>query len=266
MANIFQPVGESEVTKAIVEEFSREFLENVKGDVIIIGGGPSGLSAARELAKNRVKVLVVEANNYLGGGFWIGGYLMNKLTIRHPGEKILDELEILYKEFKPGLFVADGPNACAKLISAACDAGAKILNCTKFDDLVLKKGRVSGAVVNWRAVSSLPREISCVDPVALEANLVIDASGHDAVVARSLEKRNLLKVKGAHPMNLETSEDLVVENTKEIFPGLLVTGMAAAEVFGLPRMGPTFSSMLLSGKKAAQIVLDLLEVKLEAVK
>lgn len=266
MTNMFQPVGESEITKAIVGEFSQEFLENVESEVIVVGGGPSGLNAARELAKNNVKVLVVERNNYLGGGFWLGGYLMNKLTIRHPGERILDEIGIPYKEFKPGLFVADGPNACSKLISSAYDAGAKILNCTKFEDLVLKRSRVSGAVVNWNAVSSLPREITCVDPVALESKLVIDASGHDAVVAKSLEKRNLLETKGFHPMNLENSEDLILENTKEVFPGLIATGMAVAEVFGLPRMGPTFSSMLLSGKKAAQVALDLLKVKLEAIR
>jgi thiamine thiazole synthase len=265
MTNIFQPVKESEITKAIVGEFSREFLENVESEVIIIGGGPSGLNAARELAKENVKVLIVESNNYLGGGFWVGGYLMNKLTIRGPGQKVLDEIDVPYKEVEDGLFVTDAPQACSKLISSTCDFGVKILNCTKFDDVVLKESRVSGVVINWNAVSSLPREITCVDPVALESKLVIDASGHDAVVAKSLEKRNLLKVKGFQGMDVNESEDLVVENTKEIFPGLIVTGMAVAEVFGLPRMGPTFGGMLLSGEKAAKVALDLLKVKLEVV-
>ncbi|MBI4335715.1 MAG: NAD(P)-binding protein, partial [Candidatus Omnitrophica bacterium] len=108
--SIFKPTSEAQVTRAISEEFFNDFKEYIVCDAVIVGGGPSGLMAARELAKNSVKVLVVETNNYLGGGFWIGGYLMNKLTIRRPAEKVLDELGIPYKEFEDGLFVADGPH------------------------------------------------------------------------------------------------------------------------------------------------------------
>jgi len=255
---IFQPVKESEITKAIVDEFAKEFIDYTESDVIVVGAGPSGLTAARKLAEADVKILVIESNNYLGGGFWIGGYLMNKLTIRAPGQKILDEVEAPYKEIKKGLYVADGPHACSKLIAAACDSGVKIVNCTKFDDVVLKDNKVSGVVVNWNAVSALPRAITCVDPVGLESKIVIDASGHDTVVVKSLEDRGLMKTRGFGGMWIDKSEDAVVENTGQVYPGLIVTGMAVATVFGLPRMGPTFGGMLLSGEKAANVALGLL--------
>ncbi|MGQ9788945.1 MAG: sulfide-dependent adenosine diphosphate thiazole synthase [Candidatus Hadarchaeaceae archaeon] len=255
----FEPSGEKEVTRAIVEGFMKDFHRYAESDVIVVGGGPSGLMAARELSRHGVSTLVIERNNYLGGGFWIGGYLMNKITVRAPSQKILEELGVPFTESSKGLYVADGPHACSKLIAAACDAGAKILNMTLIDDVILKeKGRVGGVVVNWTPVSALPREITCVDPVGLESNLVIDATGHDATVVRTLEKRGLLKVPGYGAMWVERSEDLIVEHTGEVHPGLIVTGMAVSTTYGLPRMGPTFGAMLMSGKRAADVAMEKL--------
>jgi sulfide-dependent adenosine diphosphate thiazole synthase len=257
--NIFASIGEKEVTRAIVGEFLTQFIEYVESDCIIIGAGPSGLMAGRELARKGVKTLIVERNNYLGGGFWIGGYLMNKLTVRAPGEVILKELGIPYKEVQKGLFVADAPHACSKLIAAACDEGVKFANMTVLEDIVLREGnRVAGVVVNWTPVGALPRQITCVDPVALEAKIVIDSTGHDAAVVKKLEERGLVKTIGTGAMWVEKSEDLIVEHTGEVLPGLIVIGMAVSTTYGLPRMGPTFGAMLLSGKRGAEIVLEKL--------
>jgi thiamine thiazole synthase len=130
---------------------------------------------------------------------------------------------------------------------------------TQFDDVVLKENRVCGVVINWTAVSALPRAITCVDPVGIESKLVIDATGHDTAVVRSLQKRGLVEMKGFGAMCVEESEDAVVENTREVYPGLIVTGMAVATTFGLPRMGPTFGGMLLSGKRAAEVTVEVLK-------
>ncbi len=56
----------------------------------------------------------------------------------------------------------------------------------------------------------------------------------------------------------EVAEREVIENTREVYPGLIVAGMAAAAVFGSPRMGPIFGGMLLSGRKAAKLAVELL--------
>lgn len=254
------PAGEREITRAIVSEFASQFQEYVESDCLIIGAGPSGLMAGRNLARAGKKVFIVERNNYLGGGFWMGGYLMNKLTIRLPGKRILDELGIPYKAVSEQLLVADGPHACSKLIAAACDAGVKFANLTSFDDLVLRgDNRVAGVVVNWTSVKAMPREITCVDPVGLESKMVIDATGHEAEVVKKLEARGLIKTKGFGAMWVERSEELIVEHTGEAHPGLVVTGMAVATTYGLPRMGPTFGAMLLSGERGAEIVLEKLK-------
>ncbi len=255
---IFAPISEKEITRAIVDSFSRMLSQYAESDVIVIGGGPSGLMAGREIARAGYKVLVVERNNYLGGGFWIGGYLMNKVTVRAPAQEILKELGVGYEEVMPGLFVADGPWACSALIASACQAGVKFLNMTSFDDVVLREGKVAGVVINWTPVYSLPRELTCVDPVAIEAKLVIDATGHDAFVVKKMEERGFLKTGGFGAMWVERSEDAVVEHTGEVYKGLIVVGMAVSTTYALPRMGPTFGAMLLSGKKGAEIALDIL--------
>ncbi|MCD6288015.1 MAG: thiazole biosynthesis protein [Candidatus Hydrogenedentes bacterium] len=257
---LFQKASEKDVTRAIVHEFAAQFEDYVESDVLIAGAGPSGLMCGKVLAENGLKVLIVERNNYLGGGFWIGGYLMNKITVREPAHLTLDELGIPYHQVSSGLHVTDGPHACSKLIAAACDAGVKFANMTTVDDVVLREGgRVAGMVVNWSPVKALPREITCVDPVAMECKIAIDSTGHDAVVAATLADRGLLELPGCAPMWVEQSEDAVVEHTGEIHPGLIATGMAVATVFGLPRMGPTFGSMLLSGKRGAECAMAALK-------
>ncbi len=251
---IFSKVSEKAVTRAIIEGFCRQFSEYVESDCVIIGGGPSGLMAGKLLASRGKRVLIVERNNYLGGGFWLGGYLMNKVTFRAPSQKVLEELNIPYEEISEGLFVADGPHATSKLIAASCDAGAKFVQMTIFDDLVLREGnQVCGAVINWTPIQALPREITCVDPIAIETKLLIDATGHDACCVKKLEERGLIKTKGFGAMWVESSEDLVIEHTSLVHPGLIVAGMAVATTYGLPRMGPTFGAMLLSGIRAAEI-------------
>ena len=257
---LFHSVREGEVTKAIVDGFLRQVEEYVSSDVIIVGGGPSGLVAGRELGKAGLKVLIIERNNYLGGGFWIGGYFMNKLTLRAPAQEILDELDVPYYMASEGLYVADAPHACSKLIGATCDAGVKFFNLTLLEDLVVRDdSRVAGVVVNWSPIVYFPKEVSALDPIPLETKLVIDATGHDACVARKLEQRGVLKLAGEGAMWIEKSEDAVVEHTGEVYPGLIVAGMAVATVYGLPRMGPTFGAMLLSGKRAAVVAKEVVQ-------
>ena len=256
---IFTPSGEKEVTRAILNEWRKTFNECVESEVLIAGAGPSGLVCASILAREGVKTVVVESNNYLGGGFWIGGFLMNKITVRAPAQKWLDELKVPYTPAGEGLYVADGPHACSKLIAYACDSGVRFLNMTAVDDVVLRdKNRVSGLVINWTPIRALPRQITCVDPVALESKVVVDATGHEAVVVKALAERRIVELPGNGAMWVERSEDSVVEKTGEVHPGLVAIGMSVASSYGLPRMGPTFGSMLLSGEKGAKVALEIL--------
>ena len=259
MKKTFTETSEKDITKSIAAMFNETIQEYADSQIIIIGAGPAGLTAGRKLAAAGLKTLIVEQNNYLGGGYWVGGYMMNPVTVRSPAHMIWDELGVPYRKMGNGLYATWGPHACSKLIAATCDAGVRFLQLTKFDDLILKNGRVGGVVVNWMPVSALPRNVTCVDPVALESKIVIDASGHDSVAVRRLKDRGYVNWKGMDPMWVDGGEDEVVNKTGEVFPGLIAAGMSITETFGLARMGPTFGSMLLSGIKAAEIAQSKIE-------
>ena len=64
---------------------------------------------------------------------------------------------------------------------------------------------------------------------------------------------------GEKPMWVESGEVTTVENTKKIYNGLYVSGMAANNVSGGFRMGPIFGGMLKSGRKVARLILDDLD-------
>ncbi|MFH0794687.1 MAG: sulfide-dependent adenosine diphosphate thiazole synthase [bacterium] len=258
---IFPSVPEKDITRAIIREYAAELDGYVESDVLIVGAGPSGLVCARDLALAGFKVLICEQSCHLGGGFWMGGYLMNKTTLRAPAHKILQEINVPVKETQPGLYVADAVHACSALIAATCAAGAKIANLTLVRDLIVREsGRVEGAVVNWAPVYAMPKGLAHVDPVGFESKVVVDATGHDAAVLEMLQRRGIYKrpIPGNSVMWVDESENECVNRTREIYPGLWVIGLAVNAADGLPRMGPTFGAMLQSGRVGAQQIAQAL--------
>jgi thiazole biosynthesis enzyme len=234
---------ELHVTKGIIETFTKELLDHTKIDVAIVGAGPSGLVAAYLLAKGGKKVAIFERRVAPGGGIWGGGMLFNKIVVQKDAKHILDEFEIGYKPYEDNYLIADAVEVASTLISKAVKAGAKIFNGIHVEDVVIKNGRVNGVVINWTPVEM---NHLLVDPLVVEAEYVLDGTGHDAAVAKLVAKRtNCCDVKGMGAMWVNEAEKLVVEKSGEIYPGLFVMGMSTAEVYGLPRMGPIFGGMFL---------------------
>lgn len=251
---------EIKVTKSIIKTSVDEFLDNLDVDVVIGGGGPAGMVAGTYLSKKGKKVVLFERKLSLGGGMWGGGMMFPKIVVQKEALDILDEFNINYKEDE-GNFVASSIEAAGKLVAGCSDAGCKIFNCISIEDVMIREDYISGVVINWTAVESAGFH---VDPVAVKSKAVIDATGHPLEICRIVERKtgrlntSTGKIIGEKSMWAEKAESVVIENTKEIYPGLYVCGMAANAAYGAPRMGPIFGGMLLSGKKVADIIDNLI--------
>ncbi|NNF99341.1 MAG: thiazole biosynthesis protein [Desulfobacteraceae bacterium] len=248
-------LNEVTISKAIISEYVAKLQDSLELDVAIVGGGPSGLVAGYYLAKAGKKVALFERKLSIGGGVWGGGMMFNEIVVQAEGKSILDEMGLECKQFETGYYTLDAVYVSSALVFKAMQAGLRIFNLISVEDVVLKSEKVSGLVINWGAVSTLQWHI---DPLTLYAGCVLDATGHDAAITRGLVGKAHVKLNtatggmiGEMPMDAEAGERQTVENTREVYPGLYVSGMAANAVFGGYRMGPVFGGMLLSGKKAA---------------
>jgi thiamine thiazole synthase len=247
------------ISQAITRSYFNEFLEYMNVDVAIVGAGPSGLSAAYYLARSGKKVVIFERRLSIGGGMWGGGMMFNRIVVQSDAKYILDEFGVKSEEFQPGYFVADSIEAVSTMCSKAIKSGARIFNLITVEDVMIRENnRITGLVLNWSAVELAKLH---VDPLTIRAKYVVDATGHEAEVCKIVVRKVNSKlntttgsIEGEKSMWAEVAEREIMNYTKEVCPGLFVAGMAANAVYGLPRMGPIFGGMLLSGKKAADLI------------
>jgi len=258
----FPNLDERVISRAIITRYAQELLSLLEIDVAVVGAGPSGLSAAFYLARSGFKTAVFERRLSVGGGMWGGAMMFNQIVFQEPAREIFEEVGVRFEEFEPGYHTAHAVEAVAGLAYAACRAGARIMNCITVEDVVLQDDRVTGLVLNWSAVGMAGLH---VDPIAIRCRCAVDATGHDAQVVRLLAGKNDVvlripggRIQGEKSLWAETGERQILENTGEVYPGLYVTGMAANAVAGGYRMGPIFGGMVLSGKKAATLIIESL--------
>jgi sulfide-dependent adenosine diphosphate thiazole synthase len=258
-------LDEITITRAIMERYFAKLTHAVESDVAIVGGGPSGLVAGYYLARAGLNAVLFERKLSVGGGMWGGGMLFNEIVVQTEAARILDEFGIRHRLFQQGYHTADAVESAAALTCKAVQAGLTIFNCVSIEDVLMRPERIMGLVINWSPVETARLH---VDPLTVRARMVVDATGHAAEVVNVVQRKvpgGLLtpsgKIEGEKSMWAERAESLTLANTRQVFPGLYVAGMAANAVFGGPRMGPIFGGMLLSGEKVANELIGRLKAE-----
>ncbi len=256
-------MDEMDISKIIIEDFTKNFLDSLNLDVAVIGAGPSGMMCAYRLVQSGFKVAVFERHLRAGGGMPGGGMMFNTIVIQKDVLNIFEELGISVRKYNEQLYAAGSIETVSALCYKAVRLGAKIFNLMSVEDIVVRENKICGVVINW---SSVVWSKLHVDPLAVKSEFIVDATGHDAEICRIVERKIGQKlitptgsVAGEKSMWAEEGEKQIVDNTKEVYPGLFVCGMAANAIFGSPRMGAIFGGMFLSGEKAAYIIKKKLE-------
>jgi thiamine thiazole synthase len=274
----FTPIRESTVSRAMTSRYFADLDKYTESDVVIIGAGSAGLSAAYVLAKNRpdLKIAIIEASVSPGGGCWLGGQLFSAMVLRKPAHLFLDEIDVAYDDEGDHVVVKHAALFMSTLMSKVLQfPNVKLFNATAVEDLITRRDeatgelRIAGVVTNWTLVALNHDTQSCMDPNTINCNVVLSTTGHDgpfgAFSAKRLQTlrpkgtKDSFELGGMRGLDMNKAEDAIVKGTREVAPGLVIAGMELAEVDGSNRMGPTFGAMALSGVKAAESVLNVYE-------
>lgn len=253
---------EKDISRVIVSSFAEKLKKAQDLDVAIVGAGPSGLLCGYRLAGKGYNVAVFERKLAPGGGIWGGAMLNNEIAIQPELAPVLEELGIRFRKHD-ALLLADSVEMASAMIYKCVNAGATIFNSVTVEDVIYKGQRIGGVVINWTPV--LMQGLH-VDPLAMVSRVVLDATGHGAALTEKVASKAGIDlctpsggVMGEKPMWAEMGEKETVENTREVYPGLFVSGMAANAVFGSARMGPIFGGMLRSGQRATDLIENVLK-------
>lgn len=272
----FAPIRESQVSRAMTRRYFADLDNYAESDIVIIGAGSCGLSAAYMLGKQRpdLKIAIVEAGVAPGGGAWLGGQLFSAMVMRKPADAFLKDVGVPFEDEGDFVVVKHAALFTSTLLSRVLSfPNIKLFNATAVEDLITRPAptpsdphavRIAGVVTNWTLVSMHHDDQSCMDPNTINAPLVISTTGHDGPfgafsVKRLVSMQQIEKLGGMRGLDMRTAEDAIVKGTREVVKGLVVGGMELSEVDGANRMGPTFGAMALSGVKAAEEALKVWE-------
>jgi thiamine thiazole synthase len=290
----FAPIRESQVSRAMTRRYFQDLDTYAESDIVIVGAGSCGLSAAYMLGKARpdLKIAIVEASVSPGGGAWLGGQLFSAMVMRKPADAFLTDLGVPFDDegdyvvvkhavsSDPATFTLrhslTRPQALftSTLLSKVLSfPNIKLFNATCVEDLITRPHptssnpsavQIAGVVTNWTLVSMHHDDQSCMDPNTINAPVIISTTGHDGPfgafsVKRLVSMQQLEKLGGMRGLDMSRAEDAIVKGTREIVPGLIVGGMELSEVDGANRMGPTFGAMVYSGVAAAEAALKVFD-------
>jgi len=217
-----------------------------------------------DLQRPDLKITILEAGVAPGGGAWLGGQLMSAMVVRKPADRFLAELGVPFEDEDDFVVVRHAALFTSTILSKVLQCpNVRLYNATACEDLITKFDplgsagalRVAGVVTNWTLVTLAHGLQSCMDPQTITAPVVCSFAGHDGpfgafAVKRLVATGMVERLGNMRGLNMQTAEDYVVNNTREVCPGIVVGGMEMSELDGSNRMGATVSRRRVGGRSS----------------
>lgn len=170
-----------------ITEPAREIPVRAEVDVLVVGGGPAGVMAARAAAGSGLKVMLIESRGFVGGNLAIGlpilGFLGRRgnQIIRGLAQEFIDRLKArgAASDHRPcalhvSLTIIDPEQAKTVALEMLEEAGVEVLMYVFCAEVIKDGDRVGGVVIESKA----GRE-------AILARTVIDCTGDGDVACRA---------------------------------------------------------------------------------
>jgi len=204
-------------------------LDKTRYDVIVVGAGPAGSTAAKYAAANGAEVLLIDKKKDIGSPIQCGGLLPHSSELREmlPDADKLDELIPRRGEFihtTTECMEIVPPHGKAKMI----EVGADIIDRKSFDKFLAREAARAGAdLLVWTRVTDLHGATVSVSGFdgekEIAAKAVIGADGPTSIIARKsglVSKMDLGPAFEYEVVNADIDDDVVeIHFGNRIAPG-----------------------------------------------
>ncbi len=178
-----------------VKEPARKIPVIATADVVVVGGGPAGVSAAVSAAKAGANVILLEKNYFLGG-LWTGGLVLPVIdteglspdgvvtkTLYGFGGEVCDRLKSMDMIVRPHAHPIVDPEA-TKYVLDQCivEAGVRLLYNIYATEVVMSGERIDSLICECKS-----------GRVAIKAGVVVDCSGDGDIIEFAGESFELRK-------------------------------------------------------------------------